>query len=76
MGQQEGSQPRLLSPFLWLGSRILVKVLKACWACRWWRLLLDEAQKAGTGRVAAMTEQISACNRWLVTGTPIGRQGK
>ena len=44
--------------------------------CRWWRLLLDEAQKAGTGRVAAMTEQMAAQHRWLVTGTPIGRQGR
>lgn len=37
--------------------------------------MLDEAQKAGTGPVALMTQRISATNRWVVTGTPIGRGG-
>ena len=43
--------------------------------CRWLRIVLDEAQKAGTGPVALMTQRLRAQHRWVVTGTPIGRGG-
>ncbi|KAK9811031.1 hypothetical protein WJX73_007955 [Symbiochloris irregularis] len=42
---------------------------------RWLRAAFDEAQKAGTGSVALMTQRLSAKHRWVVTGTPIGRGG-
>lgn len=44
-------------------------------ACRWLRAAFDEAQKAGAGSVAVMTQRLSAKHRWVVTGTPIGRGG-
>lgn len=39
------------------------------------RTALDEAQKAGTGPVALMTQRLQAQHRWVVTGTPLGRGG-
>lgn len=41
----------------------------------WWRVCLDEAQMAESinSRCALMIQQLPACHRWAVTGTPIQR---
>lgn len=49
----------------------------ALWVCRWWRVVLDEAQMVGTGlgSVAVMAARLHSTHRWAVTGTPIGPGG-
>lgn len=41
----------------------------------WWRVILDEAQKVETPTAASakMALKLRSCQRWAVTGTPLGR---